>query len=66
MVVEAFGDEVVMLVVEVVLLVVVIVVVVVDFVVVGLADKLSLVSVNISFGSIEKLGTVGSCSSSSQ
>ena len=65
MVVEAFGDEVVVLVVEVVLLVVV-VVVVVDFVVVGLADKLSLVSVNISFGSIEKLGTVGSCSSSSQ
>ena len=65
MVVEAFGDEVVVLVVEVVLLVVVLVVVV-DFVVVGLADKLSLVSVNISFGSIEKLGTVGSCSSSSQ
>ena len=65
MVVEAFGAEVVVLVVEVVLLVVVLVVVV-DFVVVGLADKLSLVSVNISFGSIEKLGTVGSCSSSSQ
>ena len=65
MVVEAFGDEVVVLVVEVVLLVVVLVVVV-GFVVVGLADKLSLVSVNISFGSIEKLGTVGSCSSSSQ
>ena len=63
MVVEAFGDEVEVLVVEVVLLVVV---VVVNFVVVGLADKLSLVSVNISFGSIEKLGTVGSCSSSSQ